>query len=250
MNKQNKHNKGWSGLEEMKLLDLILEGHDYVTISAMMGRTEHAIISKAQKKGYHKHSDTFRPNKFRVHIEPYGYQGMIWRRHPKHKNYYVSDTGLVWSAIHGKELKRYRLAHKNNVKKGLWVSITRNGKTGHQTKVSRLVAEAFLNLKADQVVVHKNLDKEDNDLANLLIMDKKTAGRATGHMSKSKMVARYSPSGKRVAIYRSARACARELGVSYQTILDYAHNKVKKPKYDIRFYTPPVRKREDYDDDY
>lgn len=224
--------KKWTHKEEIKLLRMILEGHYYKDIAIELDRSDDAILNKARRKGWHKENENFRPYKFSVDIPPKGYErGVIWRKHPNHTYYYISNTGLVWSGISGKELTRYRLSHKDNAKKGLWVSITRNGKTGIQTKVSRLVAETWLNLKPDQVVVHKNRNKEDNDIHNLLIMSKEEAGKATGHLSKSFPVGRMNANGVVIETFRSVRTAAKAIGVSYQTLLDHMNGKTKVNKY-------------------
>ena len=52
----------------------------------------------------------------------------------------------------------------------------------------------------------------------------------TGHRTdRRKCVVKVSKSGEEVEIYRSAREAAKQNNMSYQTVLDRCHNKVKKP---------------------
>lgn len=141
------------------------------------------------------------------------------------------------------ELSQYYLNSANENKKGLWVSITRNGRAGHQTKVSRLVAEAwFKEFNESLSVIHIDGNRNNNDIANLKLLTKSELGRRTGHLSSSKPIARYNRDGKLVNVYRSVRRAAKEVGVSYQTVLDKANGKLNRPTsckgIDLRYYKP------------
>lgn len=156
-----------------------------------------------------------------------------WRQHPLHKNYYLSENGDIWSSRYGRLLKPMIYPD------GYYIHIKTK-----RIKLSRLVAEAWLNLNQNQVVIHKNRNKFDNDLFNLIITDRSTLGKITGHLAKSKkshMIAKYI-NDRPVKIWRSARSAAKDLGVSYQTVLDYANGKVKKTKFDLRKYQPAIKR--------
>ena len=98
---------------------------------------------------------------------------------------------------------------------------------------ARLVCEAFIRpLKDNEVVYHKNRLDFDNYFRNLAIMTRQQAGRRTGHISKSKCVVQIQ-NGEISKWWRSARAAAKDLYVSYQTVSDYCNNKVQFPMYNL-----------------
>ena len=69
----------------------------------------------------------------------------------------------------------------------------------------------------------------------MFITSRKNLGQITGgKSSKSKRIIYYDHTGFRMS-YPSARKLAKELGVSYQTVLDIANNKTKKPKFKIEW---------------
>ena len=100
----------------------------------------------------------------------------------------------------------------------------------------KLIATLFMReLKDDEVVINKNNDPKDVRVSNLFITSKKNLGQITGgKSSKSKRVIYYDHLGFRTS-YPSARKLAKELGVSYQTVLDIVNNKTKKPKFKIEW---------------
>lgn len=101
---------------------------------------------------------------------------------------------------------------------------------------NKTIAELFIRpLQPNEVVVCKNGDRSDIRVSNLFITTKSQLGKITGHKtSKSKKVYYFDNTGYRQS-FRSARECAKQLGVSYQTILDYCHNRVENPKYNVQF---------------
>lgn len=230
------------------LEELLLKNESVEVISKKLQRSTNAIRLMFNKKGLRsKYPDADLHTDVRNHIKPKGYANYVkWRQHPRYKNYYCSSTGLVWSARSGVELSRYYLNSDKGNKKGLWVSITRNGRPGHQTKVSRLIAEAWLKeFKESLSVLHIDGNRDNNDIANLKLLTKSELGRRTGHLSSSIPIARYNKEGKIIKVYRSVRSAAKDVGVSYQTVLDKANGKLKRPTsckgIDLRYYKPVQR---------
>lgn len=100
----------------------------------------------------------------------------------------------------------------------------------------KLIATLFIReLKDNEVVINKNNDPKDIRVVNLFITNRKNLGQITGgKSSRSKRIVYYDHTGFRTS-YPSARKLAKELGVSYQTVLDIANNKTKKPKFKIEW---------------
>ena len=57
-------------------------------------------------------------------------------------------------------------------------------------------------------------------------------GKRTGHISKSKRVVEVKDN-EIIRDWRSARTAAKDLFVSYQTVMDYCNKKVQKPMYNL-----------------
>lgn len=232
-----KNRKKWTD-EDLRTLATLSKNHSAEYIASVLKRSTNAIILKAQRSGLLDGNKRFYPKQ---HIKPPKLKGTIgmWRIHPTQPNYYVSDTGVIWNARLGKEVAQFQ---KNN---GHWVvKVVYDGKS-KEVKVSRLVAETWLNLKNGQSVAHKNRNKKNNDISNLIVTSKSSLGKATGHLSKAKKVALYID-GIQAKVYRSIRQAALDNGVSYQTINDYLEGKVKKSQHgkDFRFYQKALRPKE------
>ncbi|WZL82656.1 NUMOD4 motif-containing HNH endonuclease [Vallitaleaceae bacterium 9-2] len=88
-------------------------------------------------------------------------------------------------------------------------------------RVHRLIYETFKGtIPAGYSVRHVNLVKSENALWNLQLISAQELGRETGHKSRQKAVLKIDKKGEVVKIYRSARQCAKDNYVSYQTICD------------------------------
>lgn len=98
---------------------------------------------------------------------------------------------------------------------------------------SRLVANAFIKkLDKNDRVFHKNRLITDNHYSNLKIVNLKELGILTGYKSRSQRVVEIS--GKEIVRdWSSARKAAKDLFVSYQTVMDYCNKKVKKPMFNL-----------------
>lgn len=98
---------------------------------------------------------------------------------------------------------------------------------------ARLVANAFIRpLNTNDRVFHKNKFIHDNYYGNLEIVSLKELGKRTGHMSKSQRVVEVKD-GEIIRDWSSARKAAKDLYISYQTVMDYCNGKVKSPMFNI-----------------
>jgi energy-converting hydrogenase Eha subunit F len=125
-----------------------------------------------------------------------------------------------------------------NRKHSLIIKISPNG--GHnkpkEINCKNILAKMFIRpLNRGEVVITKNGDNQDIKVSNLFITTQQNLGKITGYKTcLSKRVCRTDKTGYKY-YYRSARQCGIELGISYQTVLDYCWNKVKRPKYDLKW---------------
>ena len=98
---------------------------------------------------------------------------------------------------------------------------------------ARLVANYFIkHLESNDRVYHINKIESDNYYKNLKIVNLVELGKLTGHISKSKRVVEIKNNEIERA-WSSARKCALELFVSYQTVMDYCNKKVKYPMFHL-----------------
>lgn len=98
---------------------------------------------------------------------------------------------------------------------------------------ARLVADHFIKkLSATDRVYHKNKMENDNRVYNLKIVSLQELEKLTGHISKSQRVVEIK-NNEIVRDWPSARKAAKDLFVSYQTVMDYCNNKVKFPMFNL-----------------
>ena len=79
------------------------------------------------------------------------------------------------------------------------------------------------------VAYHRNGDLADNCLHNIAFATRAELGKKTGAAAARRPVSKVAPGGEVVACYPSAREAAKANHMSYQTVLDRCHGKVKKP---------------------
>ena len=142
----------------------------------------------------------------------------------------VLKNGLV------RDMQPYRKKGKT-FRNRLFVKLTKDGKP-KEVAMLKIMAETWHTNKGKGLVpYHKNGIVTDNRVDNIGFTTRKELGRITGHRAnKRKCVIKISQSGEEVEVYRSARQAAKENYVSYQTVLDRCHNKVKNP-YALDGYT-------------
>ncbi len=135
----------------------------------------------------------------------------------------VFPSGLV------RDMTPYRKQGKA-LRNRLFVKLTINGKA-KEVAMLKIMAETWHNNQDKNLVpYHKNGIATDNHADNIGFIGRRELGRMTGSMaSKRKCVLKVTESGEEVEVYRSARQAAKENNMSYQTVLDRCHNRVKKP---------------------
>jgi hypothetical protein len=98
---------------------------------------------------------------------------------------------------------------------------------------ARLVAHYFIKkLATNERVYHKNKMENDNRVYNLKVVSLKELGKLTGHISKSQRVVEIKDN-EIIRDWPSARKAAKDLYVSYQTVMDYCNGKVQQPMYNL-----------------
>lgn len=98
---------------------------------------------------------------------------------------------------------------------------------------ARLVANAFIGkLKKEDRIYHKNKMEWDNYYRNLKVVSLKELGKLTGHIAKSQRVVEVKDD-EIIRDWPSARKAAKDLYVSYQTVMDYCNKKVKNPMFNL-----------------
>lgn len=124
------------------------------------------------------------------------------------------------------------------------------GKNRGDVLVSKLIAKTFLGEAPPDkpLIYHKNGITFDNRASNLAFISRKELGQKSGgNTRKRRSVLKIDASGEAVAVYRSAREAGKENHMSYQTVLDRCHGKVKKPYaldgYNYIFEDPEKRGR-------
>jgi hypothetical protein len=119
--------------------------------------------------------------------------------------------------------------HKAILRERQFVKLTINGKA-KEVAMLKIVQETFLGAAPKNTVpYHKNGLVTDNRADNIGFISRQELGRKTGgNTRKKRTVFKINSKGEIVDIYKSARQAANENNMSYQTILDRCHNKVKK----------------------
>ena len=114
---------------------------------------------------------------------------------------------------------------------------TPGGKTREVT-VHKCVYTAFRGIPPkDMCIHHKNGDVGDNRLDNLALITRKELGHKSGWKNEGvRRILKIDQDGDIVQIYASAREAAKNEFMSYQSVLDRCHGRVKKP-YALNGYT-------------
>ncbi len=135
--------------------------------------------------------------------------------------YYIGTDGLIHRLTRksGKES-----IMRGTLKRGT-VVIRINGK--HES-IKKIVAHAFIprSRVGRWVIKHIDGDPWNNAVENLQLIPQREYSRITGPMSGSQRIEVITPEGERKD-YSSIRKAAKDLFVSYQTILDYMSGSYK-----------------------
>lgn len=127
-----------------------------------------------------------------------------------------------------KPMRQY-MKHNGKRGKSRFVKLTDATGTAKEYKVLRLMADIWLGgVPEGKVPYHKNGDLADHCINNIGFTTRYLLGKKTGANGKRKPVKKINSAGDTVAVYTSARAAAKANYMSYQTVLDRCHGKVKK----------------------
>lgn len=107
------------------------------------------------------------------------------------------------------------------------VKLTIDGKTKEVT-LAQIVAQTFIGpIPKGYVPYHKNGCQSDNYVNNIGYISIKELGKKFGAQANKQSVAKINSDGEIVAFYPSARECARQNFMSYQTVIDRCNGKCK-----------------------
>lgn len=133
--------------------------------------------------------------------------------------YYAHSKGFIYKILKSDKTKVVKLGY---LKDGVMV-IKINGK---QKNVKTIIASKFMrDYKPGMCIGVKDKNESNLNVENLYLYSYKMHGKLTGYKSRSKKII-VSEAGVS-KVYRSVRSCAKALGASYQTLLDYLAGKVK-----------------------
>jgi len=164
-----------------------------------------------------------------------------WRDIPGYDGaYQISWSGQVrtwrWRGSHylkePKLLVQYRRKRRGQGRNSnrRYVKLTDPAGRAKEVAVIRLMVEVWLGgYPPGKVAYHKNGDLTDHYANNIGFITPSQLGKITGAKSGRMPVAKIGPDGGVVEVYPSARKAAKANHMSYQTVLDRCHNKVKNP---------------------
>lgn len=153
----------------------------------------------------------------------------------------VNSTGLVHDmTAYTKSGRQFRGR--------LFVKLTKGGKSKEEPLL-QIVAAAWLGqTPAGKVPYHMNGIVTDNRADNIGFITRSELGKRTGAMADTRaIVFMVDRDGEVVEIYRSAREAAKANFMSYQSVLDRCHNRIKNPYalngYTFQFEEEPKKRR-------
>jgi len=152
-----------------------------------------------------------------------------WRDIPGYDGKYQADKeGNVRRLYKSGKVRMMTPYHrKMSGSQRMVVKLTVDGKPKEEI-VIQVIARTFLGAcPAGHVPYHINGCQSDNYLNNIKYISLKELGKLTGAKSKRQPVAKIDSSGEIVEVYTSARECARENYMSYQTVIDRCNGKCK-----------------------
>lgn len=161
--------------------------------------------------------------------------------------YQVSRHGEV-RRVYGSGLVRDLTPFRRKQKPSLFVKLTKDGES-KDVKLLHIVAATWIGTTpVGMVPYHINGNVTDNRVDNIGFISRSELGKITGAMADTRsIVFMVDRDGKVVEVYRSAREAARANYMSYQTVLDRCHNRVKNPYalngYTFQFEEKPHRRR-------
>lgn len=153
----------------------------------------------------------------------------IWKQIDGYNGkYMISNCGNVkriYKSGKSRLLNPYIKKTSNN--KRYVVHLAIDGKT-KEVQIISLVASHFIGKKPDGYIpIHINGVQSDNFVNNIKYVTLKENGLLTGRNSRRRPVVKIDSNGEFVEFYSSARECARNNYMSYQTVIDRCNGKVK-----------------------
>lgn len=153
---------------------------------------------------------------------------MIWKPIPGYSKYEISILGEIRRVY--KTCKRIMKQQKND-RNVIVIRLMSDKGQRKEERVHKLMQKTYMDEAPgkDYVLYHRNGIKTDNCLTNLKYIKKSKLGKITGAKSNRKPVRKLDPETKEIInFYKSAREAGRKNYLSYQTVMDYCNNKVKK----------------------
>lgn len=155
-----------------------------------------------------------------------------WRDIPGYRGRYQASRAGGIRKVFTSGLVQDKAVYKRRKRSGnaLFTKLTIDGKS-KEVSVLRIMAATWHNNQDKNLVpYHKNMVSEDNRADNIGFITREGLGRLSGHRTgRRKSVFKVAESGEEVEVYRSAREAARKNHMSYQSVLDRCHNRVKNP---------------------
>jgi len=159
-----------------------------------------------------------------------------WRNIPEYDGKYQASFDGQIQRVYKSGTTRLMTPYKKSSKSAkrilrnrLFVKLTKDGKSKEVPMLKIMVATYYGSVPQGKVPYHKDGSVTNNEAGNVGFIDKKTLGQKTGAISRRKPVAKTDRTGETIAFYSSAREAAKHNHMSYQTVLDRCHNKVKRP---------------------
>ena len=142
----------------------------------------------------------------------------------------LGEIRRVYKSGKVKVLSQFTKCSARTNRKRPYVKITFDGK-GKTVSVLSLMVKTFFDAIPDgKVPYHINMVTSDNHLENIGFITRKELGRLSAlQADKRKSVVKIDQAGNVIEIYRSVREAGRQNNMSYQTISDRCHNRVKNP---------------------
>lgn len=147
------------------------------------------------------------------------------RRIPGYPKYEIDQFGNIRKLFKSRASLPITVRIKNDI---CIVRLTGPDGRRKEERVHKLMQRTFMRRPyPNEVLYHKNQNRQDNCLANLTYIDRQMLGRITGAKSRRRPVAKINCHGETVEVYSSAREAARRNHMSYQTVMDRCNGRVK-----------------------
>lgn len=147
--------------------------------------------------------------------------------------YFADMQGSIFRLYQNGKIRRLAGFQNGNV----WVvKLTGQDKITKEMQYARVIWETFKGpIPPGYLVVRKLSILNENGILNLRLRTKSQHGKRTGPTSRSKAVVLLDAEGLIIDSWSSARKAAKDLFVSYQTVMDVCNGKVKKPIINVRW---------------